>query len=172
MKPPTHSTTLSKAESRARFRSASGTRSRSTSSFGSRRSNSGRGSSATTGAIDARIVPALGKQRLDEITPTAVQGFYQALIDAGVTLAPRRYVHAVLHSALEQAVKWRLLSSNPAHYVEKPKADFGKPFVWSPEQARTFLTAVQDDPDYPLWETPATTGLRLGEALALRWSDV
>src|SRR5690242_9895014 len=43
---------------------------------------------------------------------------------------------------------------------------------WTPEQARTFLASVADDRLFALWRLYVLSGLRRGEALALRWSDL
>src|SRR5205814_893506 len=44
--------------------------------------------------------------------------------------------------------------------------------VWSPAELARFLDFVRDDALYPAFRLAATTGLRLGELLGLRWCDV
>ena len=44
--------------------------------------------------------------------------------------------------------------------------------VWSPDQLRAFLNHVQVDRLYAAWLLAVTTGMRRGEILGLRWSDL
>ncbi len=46
------------------------------------------------------------------------------------------------------------------------------PMLWTADQARQFLDAARDQRHFLLYATLITTGLRLGEALALQWADV
>jgi integrase len=84
------------------------------------------------------------------------------------------HVHAVLHRALRDAVKWGYLQSNAASFAEPPRtsAQHKELAVWSEEQLHAFLGSVQDDRLYPLWRFCAMTGCRRGEALGLIWPDL
>jgi integrase len=68
-----------------------------------------------------------------------------------------------------------LVEGNPAARVDgKPRAkraDLSEK-VWTPEELHLFLESVGNDPHKVLWEVTALTGLRRGEVLGLRWSDV
>lgn len=83
-----------------------------------------------------------------------------------------RSVHGVLHSALRDAVKWELVVRNAAESADAPRPDTKEITAWTADQLHAFLTATTDERLHPLWITLATTGVRRGEALALRWSDV
>jgi integrase len=83
-----------------------------------------------------------------------------------------RNVHTLLHRALRDAVRWDLLIRNPADVADPPKVPRPTARYWTAEQVGKFLSATTDDRLGPLWLTIATTGLRRGEALALRWSDM
>ncbi len=69
-----------------------------------------------------------------------------------------------------------LLARNPASDIELPKAGNSardaKVNAWQAEELAAFLAATRDDPFNALWHTLAMTGMRRGEALALRWDDV
>ncbi len=86
--------------------------------------------------------------------------------------ASRRAVLVVLHHALGDAVAAGLLRSNPAHGVPRPKVRMAELHTWSRDELAAFLRATKDDRLSPLWRLLAMTGLRRGEALGLRWSDV
>jgi integrase len=61
---------------------------------------------------------------------------------------------------------------NPALYVELPPENPKRPTPWTATQCSTFIAAIQDDRLAPLYHLLITTGMRRGEAIGLRWSDV
>ena len=66
-----------------------------------------------------------------------------------------------------------MLSVNHAQYVDLPRAQSRELTVWAPRELRTFLDdVIEDDRDAALFYLIAFTGLRRGETLGLRWSDV
>lgn len=80
--------------------------------------------------------------------------------------------HGVLRRALDDAVRTGLLGHNPAKAARPPRVTRPEFSTWSTAELRTFLKATRGDPLYPLWVLLASTGMRRGEALGLRWSDV
>jgi integrase len=79
-----------------------------------------------------------------------------------------RRVHATVRSALNTAVKRRLIPWNPALHVELPAAQRTPTIVWTGEQMAHFLDSNVDGRLYALWHVIALIGLRRGEALGLR----
>jgi integrase len=84
------------------------------------------------------------------------------------------HVHAVLHRALHDAVRWGYLQSNVAQAADPPRASAQhiEIAVWSEEQLHAFLDSVSQQRLYPLWRFLAMTGCRRGEALGLTWRDL
>jgi integrase len=86
-----------------------------------------------------------------------------------------RYVHTIIHAALDDAVRWRRVPLNAADQATPPSAKSAKApemKVWSGPELAAFLERCADDRfSYP-WMFLATTGCRRGEALGLRWRDV
>jgi integrase len=82
------------------------------------------------------------------------------------------YVHSVLKSALEHAVREDDLPRNVARNIKAPtpRPRRFKPFTAS--EARQFLHAASDDRLYALYELALRTGLRKGELLGLHWDDL
>lgn len=91
-------------------------------------------------------------------------------------VSPRRArrVHAILRAALEEAVKGDLIPHNPAALADPPKVRQEEIKPLDPGQARTFLRAAGDvgDRHEALYVLSLTAGLRMGEVLGLKWSDV
>ena len=77
-----------------------------------------------------------------------------------------------LHTALESAVKWGLLSRNPADAVNPPRFQRPEWHTLSEDDIHTFLEAAKATPYYALFYLAIYTGMRRSELLALRWSDI
>ena len=132
------------------------------------------------------IVPAIGSKPLAKLTPEDVSKMLAGLtrprtVKMGdgktVKLGPlsattRRYCRVVLRIALWQAVRSGLLLRNVAALATAPAAVHRELPLWTAEQLRSFLAATAQDREGPLWAVLAATGLRIGEALGLRWEDI
>jgi integrase len=130
--------------------------------------------------VECHICPHIGSVKLQQLSGSQVNRLYATLAESGgkngKPLSPRtiHHVHSCLHKACKDAVRWGLISRNPREAAEPPKTNgSGKEMkTWSAEQLGAFLMSVRDDRLYPLWHLVAMTGMRRGEALGLRWSDV
>jgi integrase len=131
--------------------------------------------------IAYHIVPALGTQQLQRVNGAMLNAFYAKLAadgrvhgSGGLSPATVRRVHATLHRALRDAVRWNRLSVNPAAAADPPKVSAERRTLpaWSAEQLFCFLESVKDDRLYGLWHFLAMTGCRRGEALGLSWANV
>ena len=130
------------------------------------------------GHLDHYLIPALGQYRLVDLErrPELIEDWVSSLTIGmkGKPLAPAsvRRVYSTLRSALNSAVKRRMLSHNPALAVELPETRLYRPVVWDAQQVGVFLDAIQGHRLYALFALTILTGLRRGEALGLRWEDV
>jgi len=122
--------------------------------------------------IRRHISPAFGRFKLSKLTAAHIQSLYAAKLRDGLKPSSVRYIHAVLHRALEQAVRFNLIPFNPAARVDPPKIRQEEITPLDAEQARRFLHVARGDRFEALYVLSLTTGLRMGEALGLRWSDV
>lgn len=122
--------------------------------------------------IRVHVAPALGRVKLEKLTPPHLQAFYRAKLDEGLSPRTVQYLHVVLHRALKQALRWNLVPRNVAEVVDPPKIPRKEITPLSPEQARTFLETACGDRLAALYVLAIHTGLRQGELLALRWDDV
>src|SRR5829696_1419414 len=122
--------------------------------------------------IRRHISPTLGRIKLSKLTAAHVQSLYAAKLRDGLKPSSVRYIHAVLHCALEQAVRFNLMPFNPAARVDPPKVRQEEITPLDTAQAYVFLDAARGDRFEALHVVSLTVGLRMGEALGLRWSDV
>ena len=121
--------------------------------------------------VRLHIVGVIGNTPLAKLTSADVQRLYA---DRLTLLSPStvRYVHAVLHHALDDAVKWGLLARNVADAVEPPQKARREMHVWNADQVGCVLRAAADEPFEALWRLAIYTGMRRGELLALKWADL
>ena len=122
--------------------------------------------------VRVHIKPALGRAKLKKLTGLDVQALYRDRLDAGLSPATVAKVHAVLHKALAQAVGWDLVPRNPARAAKAPRPAPGEMRPLSREEARKLLDAARGDRFEALYALAVTAGMRRGELLGLRWSDV
>jgi integrase len=122
--------------------------------------------------IRRHISPAFGRLKLSKLTAAHIQSLYAAKLRDGLKPSSVRYIHAVLHRALEQAVRFNLIPFNPAARVDPPKIRQEEITPLDAEQARRFLQAARGDRFEALHVISLTVGLRMGEALGLKWSDI
>lgn len=120
---------------------------------------------------NTHLKPALGAVKLQDLNPDMIQAAYNRL---GSTLAPKtvKNVHGVLHKALQQAVKNRYISFNPAESCELPRAERKELKPLDEEQISTFLKAISGHQFEDLFITALFTGMREGELLGLLWDCV
>jgi integrase len=118
------------------------------------------------------ITPHLGKIVLSKLTPLDVQGFVNHLLAQGLHPRTVQSAHAVLHTALNQAVQWEVLPRNVAALVKLPKVPKTEQKFLAPVDARTLLQFIQGDRLEALYTVALALGLRKSEALGVRWQDV
>jgi integrase len=132
--------------------------------------------------VECHIAPHIGSVKLAKLTGSQVNALYAKLAETGRKdgkrgLSPMtiHHVHSCLHKACRDAVRWGHISRNPLDAADPPrkKGDGTREMqTWTKEQLKAFLASVADERLSPLWHTIAMTGMRRGEALGLRWSDV
>lgn len=77
-----------------------------------------------------------------------------------------QYAHAILRSALQNAVREELLARNVARLVERPAVPHTEVQPLTASEARRLLRAARDHRLFPLWHLLVSTGLRQGEVFA------
>jgi integrase len=118
------------------------------------------------------LKPALGTAPLTRLSAARVQAFLNEQLAAGQSIRQVQVMRTVLSSALTRAMREELLMRNVARLVELPGWDRLPIVPWTANEARGFLAAARDDPLYPAFVLLLLYGLRRGEVLGLRWTDV
>jgi integrase len=122
--------------------------------------------------IELHVIPAIGRYRLDKLQPAQLVALYNAGATKGMSAASLRHMHAVIRRALNVAVRWQLISVNPATLVDAPKAAQHEVTPLTADEARRLIHAARDDRMQARWIVGLALGLRQGEALGLWWEDV
>ena len=118
------------------------------------------------------IIPALGNILLTSLKSQDLQHLYTEKLDAGLSNRTITYIHITLHKSLKTALRTGMVNRNVADAVDPPRIVRYAMKIMSPDDIEHFLELAKDTPYYALFYTLITTGLRLGEALALRWGDI
>lgn len=118
------------------------------------------------------IMRHLGSMPLSRIQSADVQNLQSRLLKDGLAASTVKLVHVVLHRACEDAVTQGLLVVNPVTRVKAPMVKRKELTIPTIETAQTLLKAARHHRLYALWVLMASTGLRRGEVVALKWSDV
>jgi integrase len=124
------------------------------------------------------LLPAIGQERVQALSPSGLSVAFRKMEatggHGGRPVSPRtvQFARAVLRKALADAVVDRVIEVNPVigskvATVEKPQHT-----TWTGEQLHAFLDHVAERRLLPLFALAAATGMRRGELMALRWSDV
>jgi integrase len=125
-------------------------------------------------AMSARlyIKPGLGKQALSDLTVPMVQAFLNGLLKDGHYIRTVQIARTTLSAALTRAQREELVNRNVARLVELPQYVPKEVKPWSPDEARQFLATAADDRLFMAFALLLFYGLRCGEVLGLRWSDL
>jgi integrase len=118
------------------------------------------------------LIPGLGTKSLTRLSVSAVQMFFNQRLEKGDSIRKVHVMKTVLSAALSRAVREELVTRNVARSSELPQWHRATVQSWTADEAKRFLTASRPDPLYAAFVLLILYGLRRGEVLGLRWTDI
>lgn len=117
------------------------------------------------------LVPMLGTKRLESLGVADVRKFL-AVHSKVNSAASAKESHKVLRSALSSACREELIARNVAKLVDPPRVEVAEHDPWTIDETLAFLRAARADPSYAALVLAIALGLRRGEIVGLKWSQV
>ena len=137
------------------------------------------------GFLKNHIKPQIGSIPLAGLTSLDLQRFYKHLLDGGRVdrieakkkpkgLAPKtvRNIHQMIGSAYNLAMEQHLVTKNPTQGCALPKVEHKEMKTLTADQLSAFFHEARGSGVYELYYLDLATGLRRGELLGLKWTDV
>jgi len=130
--------------------------------------------------LEIHLLPALGSKLLQQLTPPMLTVLYANLAAGSESRRPLSaktisYIHSTVHKVLADAIDVGLLGRNVAASAKPPRparrATDGIN-AWEPNELTAFLAEVRGSRLEAIWRLSAMTGMRRGEILGLRLSDL
>ena len=123
-------------------------------------------------AVVKHVAPKLGKHRLDRLEPEHLESLYRQMITNGAKPGTAHQVHRTIRTALGEAHRRGHVSRNVAALAKPPRVQVDPVEPYTVDEIRAILRAAANHPNRARWAIALALGLRQGEVLGLRWSDV
>jgi integrase len=118
------------------------------------------------------VLPRIGDMAIRSLKPAHLQAVLDEMTHAGLAARTVAHARAAISASLQQALRWELVTVNPARATESPRKHLPELRTPTAAELRRIIDAAKKTP----WEIPlllsATTGARRGEVLGLRWKNV
>jgi len=118
------------------------------------------------------ILPQLGHLKLTELRLDRIEAHYQLLLKQGLSPRNVRFVHSILHRGLKDGMRRGYLGYNPAHGATLPRYEPPEMAILAEDEVVRFLISIRGSRHEALYHLAIKTGLRQGELLGLKWSDL
>ena len=120
------------------------------------------------------IRPTIGTHKLSALSEDVLTKLYRQKLSQGLAHSTVKRIHTITNQILREAVRLRYIHTNPATNAKVSRSHNSKKGmeVLTPHQVKHLLSVVRGDRYELVYVLGATLGLRIGEALGLRWEDV
>jgi integrase len=125
--------------------------------------------------IRVHLIPILGHIPVARLSPQAIQAAYTTLLGKDLSHTTVRHIANMLHKALADALRRGLIATNPVDQTDPPRRDQHQRPTWTVESLQMFLLDAQQTAPinlFALYLTKAGTGMRFGELLGVRETDL
>lgn len=127
--------------------------------------------------VKNHLKPAFGAVKLEELTPHAIQKFYNSLQkqrgdELPLSAKTIRNINGVFHKALQQAVELGYIRTNPASVCKLPRVEKAEIKPLDNEAIGKFLTVIKGHKYEAVYTVTLFTGMREGEVLGLTWDCI
>ncbi|WP_112465240.1 tyrosine-type recombinase/integrase [Streptomyces triticisoli] len=123
-------------------------------------------------AVYHHLIPGLGAHRLEKLEPEHLERFYRKMQANGSAAGTAHQAHRTVRTALNEAVRRRHLTTNPASIAKAPKIEEEEVEPYTLEEVQRLLLEAGKHRNTARWVIALALGLRQGEALGLKWEDV
>ncbi|PHQ50537.1 site-specific integrase [Streptomyces cinnamoneus] len=123
-------------------------------------------------AVYHHLIPGLGAHRLEKLEPEHLERFYKKMQDTGSAAGTAHQAHRTVRAALNEAVRRRHITVNPATIAKAPRLEEEEVEPYSVEEVQRLLLEAERHRNTARWVIALALGLRQGEVLGLQWTDV
>ncbi|MCA9878275.1 MAG: site-specific integrase [Thermomicrobiales bacterium] len=122
--------------------------------------------------VRLHLAPDLGKHEVGKLTAQHITTLMRAKEKAGLSARTVAHIRGTLRTALNDAMRLDIVERNVALRTDPPKQEASSREPFTVEEAKVFLAATSSDTNAVLYRLAVTLGLRRGELLGLKWSDI
>lgn len=135
-------------------------------------------------AVRVHLIPGIGAHRLDKLEPEHLERLYRRMMTEGrvpskpgerikpAKPATAHQAHRTIRAALNEAVRRRHITENPALLARAPKVDEEEVEPYSVDEVKCLMETAQKQRNSARWAIALALGMRQGEVLGLRWPDI
>lgn len=123
--------------------------------------------------VDKQIITYFNQKKLSDINTFMIDEFYEAKLEEGLSPGYIKIMHSILNQAFKKALNWKLIKYNPVLEASPPPVKSSKiKGLWTKYETKRFLELVTEKSVEIPYILGIFTGMRRGETLGLKWSDI
>ncbi|WP_163512423.1 tyrosine-type recombinase/integrase [Fodinicola acaciae] len=123
-------------------------------------------------AVNIHLIPGIGAHRLAKLEPEHLEKLYARMMRNGSAAGTAHQAHRTIRTALNEAMRRGHVTRNVATLAKAPRPGDVEVEPYSVDEVKRLLEAAGRDRNSARWAVALALGLRQGEALGLKWSDV